>query len=308
MAKRSSNHPLRKSRSNGFFGFVRRTPVWFMWAIGGFVATIYVSLFYHFFIGSLSIRWQALYGSVPEPDAERYPIRGIDISHYQSQIDWKKLNEASIRSNLIRFIFIKATEGATIVDKSFSSNFDQARDNGYIRGAYHYFKAQVDAAKQAQNYIDHVNLQRGDLAPVLDVEEIGGLDKMQLQRAVRCWLSVIEAYYGVKPIIYTSFKFKSNYLDDPYFDAYPYWIAHYYRSELNYEGEWAFWQYNDCGVVDGINGSVDFDVFNGDIKRLRTFTIPDFHDQSYYDEEVNLDTLMTIEVDEDEEEIEEPIE
>ena len=85
--------------------------------------------------------------------------------------------------------------------------------------------------------------------------------------------SVVEKKYGVKPILYTSYKFKKDYLNEPVFNEYPYWIAHYYINKLEYKGKWVMWQHTDCGKVDGIKGFVDCNIFNGTIQDLDAFTI-----------------------------------
>ena len=87
----------------------------------------------------------------------------------------------------------------------------------------------------------------------------------------RTWLHIVEDRYHVKPIIYTYYKFKKQYLDTPVFDDYPYWIAHYYVDKIEYQGEWKFWQHTDAGKLPGIKGYVDFNIYNGsfyDLKRL----------------------------------------
>jgi lysozyme len=77
----------------------------------------------------------------------------------------------------------------------------------------------------------------------------------------------------MKPIIYTSYKYKTRYLDDPAFEAYPLWIAHYYVDALSYEGAWHFWQHTDYGAVPGIDGSVDLNVFNGTLDELKRYRL-----------------------------------
>jgi lysozyme len=77
----------------------------------------------------------------------------------------------------------------------------------------------------------------------------------------------------VKPIIYTYYKFKLRYLSSPLFDSYPYWIAHYYVDELEYDGPWKFWQHTDAGRLPGIKGHVDFNIYNGSYYDLRKMTI-----------------------------------
>ena len=85
---------------------------------------------------------------------------------------------------------------------------------------------------------------------------------------------MVEAYYGVKPILYASYKFKEKYLNDTIFNRYPYWIAHYYVDSVQYQGRWDFWQHTDAGTVPGIKEQVDLDIFNGTFEQLQELTIP----------------------------------
>ncbi len=225
----------------------------------------------YFVWNPFSFRWGVSGHNIPPP--EGYHVYGLDISHYQRRIDWGKVEHATINEQPLRFVFIKASEGATQQDTNFASNFEQAGQHGFLRGAYHYFKPKVDAEQQAQNFISHVTLHVGDLPPVLDVEEVGNLTNTELQSAVLMWLTLIERHYGIKPIIYTGYKFKLQHLSTPVFDDYPYWIAHYYVKELEYTGTWAFWQYSDRGQIDGIKGNVDCNIFNGDLQQLTTMTL-----------------------------------
>ena len=59
-----------------------------------------------------------------------------------------------------------------------------------------------------------------------------------------------------------------RHLDNPVFDAYPYWIAHYYVDSVRYKGRWHFWQHTDVGTVPGVEEEVDLDVFNGTLEQL----------------------------------------
>ena len=235
------------------------------------VAIAYIGLFYYFFVSPYSFRWKAIFREPTYP--EGYNVRGIDISHYQTDIKWEKLRNASINNDPVRFVIIKATEGQDLFDDDFNDNFFQAKENDFIRGAYHFFVPGVDAARQADFYLHQVHLVPGDLPPVLDIEKDGKLPKKKLQKDVKKWLDIVEEKYGVKPILYTSYKFKKDFLDDPVFDEYPYWIAHYYINKLEYKGDWVMWQHTDCGKVDGINGFVDCNIFNGTVRDLEDFTI-----------------------------------
>ena len=179
---------------------------------------------YQFIVAPIRLRWKALYGDVDYP--EGYSIHGIDVSHHQGNIDWETLSRAEIDGEPVSFAFIKATEGKGLLDENFNENFYEAREYGFIRGAYHFFTPSVSGREQADYFIKQVHLEEGDLPPVLDIERTGNLTTAQIRREALAWLRAVEASYGVRPIIYTYYKFKEQYLGTPEFDRYPYWIAH----------------------------------------------------------------------------------
>ena len=267
-SKRHSSPKRKGTRRNP----LRRVPSYVLWAALAVIVVIYITFFYKTFVGPYSFRWKALYGNVTYPEGE---VRGLDISHYQGDIDWNKLRNAQIQGAPVSFIFIKATEGTNLWDENFNQNFYNAKKNDIIRGAYHYFSPSSSGKKQAKFYCKMVQLDENDLPPVLDVEEMGNCDVNQLRREVLNWMNVVEKHYGVTPILYTGYKFKTSYLNTPDFDKYPYWIAHYYVDSLEYQGEWSFWQHTDVGKVDGIKGDVDINVFKGDYQDLMDMTIKD---------------------------------
>lgn len=243
------------------------------WVIGGICCiTLYIWLFYYFFVGPFGFRWRALYGDVQIPAG--YEIHGIDISRYQGDIDWDDLQEAMIGDCPVRFVLIKATEGRTKIDPYFKSNFYNSKEYGFVRGAYHFWSNKSSARDQAYFFINNVKLVNGDLPPVLDVENVPeNVDVEDFQRDLLTWLHIVEDKYHVKPIIYTYHKFKQQYLNTPVFDDYPYWIAHYYVDKVEYKGEWKFWQHTDAGRLDGIDGYVDFNIYNGSYYDLQQMTI-----------------------------------
>lgn len=271
--QRKQTRGKRKKSSRGFrfLRLFQGLPSWFVWLGGLLVVAIYVGLFYHFFVSPFSFRWRAIYGEPTFP--EGYEVRGIDISHYQERINWEKLRNASIGNAPVSFVFIKATEGEMLFDDNFNRNFANAKRNDLIRGAYHFFVPGISPRKQAEFYLSIAQLEPGDLPPVLDIEKIGDLTPQQLRRDVKIWLDIVEKEYGVKPILYTGYKFKVDYLNTPEFDAYPYWIAHYYVDKLAYKGKWTFWQHTDCGKVSGIKGFVDCNIFNGSQQELLDLTL-----------------------------------
>lgn len=242
-----------------------------LWAGALITLLLYAFLFYRYIVSPYTLRWKALYGDIKVP--EGYSIRGIDISHHQGEIDWEELGKATIAGEPIAFAFVKATEGRSLLDENFNENFYQAREQGMLRGAYHYFSPSVPAAEQARFFLRQVHLEDGDLPPVLDIEDTGNLTPDQVRAAARQWLTTVAERYDTKPIIYTYYKFKLQYLNTPEFDQYPYWIAHYYVDKLGYKGAWKFWQHTDCGRLPGIRGDVDCNVYNGSMYDLRKLCI-----------------------------------
>lgn len=228
-----------------------------------------VALILLFFVGRIVVdkafNINAKYGEIVYPEGD---VRGIDISHYQEEVDWDRLRNADLGGVPIRFIFIKATEGVDLIDENFNQNFYHARGNGFLRGAYHFFSPFTDPVKQAKHYCRIVQLDPDDIAPILDVEKHDGLSVEQLRTNVIRWMDYVEQHYGATPILYTSYTFRRDYLNTPEFDRYPFWIAHYYVDHLQYKGPWTFWQHSDRGHVDGINGEVDVNVFNGSYEDL----------------------------------------
>ncbi len=244
----------------------------YLWLGGIFMSFLYVLGFYYFFVSPTGFRWRALYGEAKYPKG--FEIHGIDISHYQGNIDWDKLRTGRIDGTPVRFVMIKATEGSNRIDKRFDENFYQAREHGFVRGAYHFWSVQTSAKAQAEFFLDNVQLESGDLPPVLDIEKKNPDQSIEeFQQNVLTWLHIVEKVYDVKPIIYTYHKFKETYLSDPVFDEYPYWIAHYYVDKVEYKGKWKFWQHTDAGRLPGISGYVDLDVYNGSYYDLEQLCI-----------------------------------
>lgn len=199
-----------------------------------------------------------------------YTVHGIDVSRYQRRIDWTQVREMEDEGIRLRFAFIKATEGKALVDPYFSYNWEQSGQNGFLRGAYHYLSPLRSANTQAALYLMTVNFTASDLPPVLDVEEHGNQSSDELRKKVTEWLQIVEKQTGKRPILYSNANFYKNYLAG-YFDEYPFWIAHYNQPKPQDVGrEWHFWQHSDKGNVKGINGPVDFNVFNGTLNELKT--------------------------------------
>ena len=213
-----------------------------------------------------------LTNTVSFPDA--FTVHGIDISRYQPDVDWTTLKAINVDKDTVafQFVFIKATEGLFWEDPTFDENWNDATEHNIVRGAYHYFKPNSNALLQAKNFISSVKLKKGDLPPVIDIEEAGKKNKKELVGSLKIYVAAIEKKYGVKPIIYSNINFIENYLADD-FKTYKFWVAHYYVDDLKISNDinWVFWQYHDRAHLINSASGFDVNVFNGnknDFKKL----------------------------------------
>ncbi len=237
-------------------------------------------------------------GNLIKPEGAKFTpgdkVYGIDVSKYQKIIDWRQLRlpankDGEVYANLRRtgvvstaisqyiqpvlFAVMKSTEGSTIQDPTFDINYEEARMNGYIRGAYHFLSPYSSVYEQVQNYIQSTPLEPGDLPPILDIEisnKVMKRDHVKICKMALQWLKEIESYYGVKPIIYTYNNYYDSYMKGRGFDDYDYWIARYSDEEPSAR-KWEIWQFTENGRCGGISTPVDVDIFKGDFSALRTF-------------------------------------
>ena len=196
-------------------------------------------------------------------------VFGIDISHYQGEVDWNELQKAEEQFPL-QFIFIRATAGKDSKDSRFKSNWKNAGENGYIRGAYHYYRPDENALLQAEHFIKTVKLGKGDLPPVLDIEKIPrGQSMDSLKVGLQRWLDKVEGHYKMRPILYSGESFFNDFLKTE-FSSYTMWIANYSFFEEDIKPEWQFWQFTDQARINGVDGNVDVNIYNGRLEELLT--------------------------------------
>lgn len=199
-------------------------------------------------------------------------VIGIDVSEYQGDIDW---NQVSTIENefTIEFVLIRATAGNDRADLQFKKNWKAVKKKKLIRGAYHYYRPNENSLAQAALFIKTVQLKKGDLPPVLDIEKLPKNQSIDsLKVGLRRWLIKVEAHYGVKPIIYSGEKYYTSFLKKE-FGNYLFWIANYNVFVEELRPEWRFWQFTEKANVSGIKGNVDVNVYNGDATMLNYLTI-----------------------------------
>ena len=200
------------------------------------------------------------------PSKRAYPVRGVDVSHYQGEIDWEILS-----SQNVDFAFIKATEGSTFTDGCFPYNFSRARACDIAVGAYHFFSFDSPGESQADHFIRTVIPFAGMLPPVIDLEFYGAHagnppDSTAVRAELDAMLSALEAHYGLKPILYATEESYECYLVGAY-EEYDIWIRNVIaKPHLSDNRAWTFWQYTNRGRLDGYAGEepfIDINVFRG---------------------------------------------
>jgi len=198
-----------------------------------------------------------------------FEIHGIDVSHFQGKVDWP-----TVKDQGVSFAFIKATEGLEHCDTMFYKHWKALKLADIKRGAYHFFKPDLDPALQAHNFMINVSLQNGDLPPVLDMEVTDHADPEELVDRMQVWLDLVTRAFNTRTIIYTNLKAYYRFIAGR-FDDYPIWIARYNDKapDLGNNRIWNFWQYANSGQIQGIKQQVDFNAFNGSYHQLESLCV-----------------------------------
>ena len=195
-------------------------------------------------------------------------VDGIDVSHWQGDIDWDQVYGSGKR-----FAFVKASEGISYRDPKFEENMANGREAGMLMGAYHFARpinnSAVDEARFFVSVIEDY-LTEGYLRPALDLE-VGEGDWGYLSEWVHEFMNTVRDETGIVSVIYVNSYYANNL--DQSLAQYSLWIARwtYDTSVLPDPGvwpSWDFWQWSNQTLCPGIEGYVDGDVYNGDINNL----------------------------------------
>lgn len=203
-------------------------------------------------------------------------VEGIDVSKWQSTINW-----TSVRNAGKQFAFIKATEASSIVDPNWATNRTNATNAGVINGFYHRARPLTNSAlAEADHFANTIlpHLKPGRMRPVLDLEEGHENGKTWLSAWAVDFLNRVEQQTGIRPLIYANTWYASTYFTTT-LNQWDIWIANWLRDPADNPptgvfADWSFWQYTDSGSVPGITTAVDLNVFNGTREQLlRQFVI-----------------------------------
>jgi lysozyme len=206
-----------------------------------------------------------------------YPVKGVDVSRYQGQIDWQAL-----RAGGIRFAYIKASEGAHFRDPRFAENWRRSGEAGIPRGAYHFFSLCKPGAEQAANFIAAIPDESSSLPHALDAEQMeacsNGRQAADPVAEILAFLDSVEKRFGRRPVIYTTREFHGAHLSraqlEGRLDKESFWLRSLHWPPRYGSKPWTLWQYHNRGRRPGIDDPVDLNAFNGSAAEFEKFASP----------------------------------
>lgn len=227
--------------------------------------------------------------------------RGIDVSEWQGDIDFRKVKEAGIE-----VVYIRAGQGFSYEDAKFERNYEEAKKNGLKVGAYHYVTARnTDEAKlQAQFFVSLISKKQIDCRLAMDFESFGNLSREEINKIALEFIKEVERLSKKEVVVYSNTYDATNIFNKEVAE-YPLWVAQYGVSSPQDNGNWNNWigfQYSSTGRVNGIEGNVDLDRFTEDILLSAAEEIPEVEDpKCHYEDRIKYkiksgDTLSEIAV------------
>lgn len=186
-------------------------------------------------------------------------FKGIDVSQYQQNIDFKK-----VKASGVDFVIIRAGFGkyANQKDPYFESHYKAAKAAGLKVGAYWYSYATTvaEAKAEAQTCINAIKGKTFEYPIYFDLEERSQFAKGRAfcNSLVKTFCNALE-HAGYWAGLYISRSPLQQYISASVAKRYALWVAEY-GSRCNFSGTYGMWQYSSTGRVSGISGNVDMDI------------------------------------------------
>jgi lysozyme len=199
---------------------------------------------------------------------------GISVSENQGTIDW-----AQVLKSGVSFVFIKAQNGGTGLDKNFHANWEGAKEHNIPAGVYHTLSPLSDVEEQVSNFLEVINLK--EKMPIfIDIGEFKGIDSngaeidqwhrmsaTQIAEKIEYFKEVVEKANGGTVMLRTTKSWWDRKVGgdaDFVLRDSDLWIADTNALSLK-EGrprspgnrEPRYWQFTSTGRVPGISGAVN---------------------------------------------------
>lgn len=185
-------------------------------------------------------------------------LNGIDVSHYQGNINWKAVKEYGIE-----FVFIKCLQGKSKVDECFHTNMRNAIANDIPVGVYVYSKAKTidDAVAEAKRVIKECSQYKLTYPVVFDFESKHFEDMSLAMRGkiIDAFCQTILSDGKYIPMLYSSRYWLMHMIPAEVVKKYDIWLAEYTTGKPKYTGDYKIWQYG-VGKVTGVIGDVDMNI------------------------------------------------
>ncbi len=200
-------------------------------------------------------------------DGETKSIKGIDVSRYQGEIDWKKVAADGVEFVFVRLGYRGYETGIIVNDERFEENVSAAIDNGIHTGVYFVTQAVnvAEAVEEAQYVIDIVEPYDITWPIVLDIEDAASATArtaaMTQAERTDCVVAFCETVReaGYTPMLYCNIRWFMEKLDIYRIQDYQKWFAQYFSRPF-FPYDFQVWQYSSTGRVDGIKGDVDMNL------------------------------------------------
>jgi len=231
-------------------------------------------------------------------------IIGVDVSKFQSSVDWKLL-----KSKGVEFVICKATQGNYSTDPKLVEYATDAHTAGMIVGAYHWCDPIVAADQQAQYFLDNIKGLEVDFV-ALDVEQQWAdwnewknrqvtnlLTPQKISDTAGQIIATWEAALKCPIVVYTRTSFVEEFAKpmEGWLAQYPLWLAYYpykagvvstswdifqteYKPQITGPAlpagcsQWTFWQFTGGKfILPGVDTAVDVNYFNGTLDDLDKF-------------------------------------
>ncbi len=201
-------------------------------------------------------------------DDDQYTgITGIDVSEFQGEIDWEAVKNDGIDFVMIRLGYSGSETGKIMPDARFAENIKGARKAGLKVGVYFFSQAITpeEAIEEARYVISHIRGKGVRFPIAFDMEPIDGTERTanltdEEKTAIADAFCQVIKRNGHQPVIYGNPRWFRLHIDRSYLSQYDTWLAHYV-DKTGYRKNFVMWQYTDSGVVAGIDGYVDMNIF-----------------------------------------------
>ena len=205
--------------------------------------------------------------------ASDFDVRGLDLSHHNGKILYEGLDT-------LDFVFLKATEGTTHIDRDFETHYKGFKNKGIALGVYHFFRFDTDGKEQANHFLNRIKGHTFQVPLIVDVEHENN-PKVRREKVIQRlneFMQTIKKKTGQKPIIYTNGDGYSDFVEKE-FDDHTLWLSstNAWRPAMM---DCTFWQFNIDADLMEITHRADLNVFRGSreewegyLKKHKPYTI-----------------------------------